>query len=156
MIIMQRRQFLAIACAGTLFADACKKDEPTPATIVQGYITDSQGKPVVGLEVEYMGSGGGGNPSQVGGFGSSAPYVSFSEKSWTDDKGFFKIIKVVPDGIAMDGTQIILWGVIYDKYKTTEVKKNGIVINDNLSGRVIVSNFNIKLSEVNEYLVTLK
>ena len=154
---MQRRQFLAIACASTLFADACKKDEPTPVTIVQGYITDSQGNPVVGLEVEYMGSGGGGNPSQVGGFGSSAPYVSFSEKSWTDDNGFFKIIKKIPGGIDSNETYIFLSDAIAQKYTKLESKKNGVIISNQYIGVILVASGSaITLGTVNEYLVTLK
>lgn len=152
---MQRRQFLAIACASTLFADACKKDEPTPATIVQGYITDSQGKPVAGLEVEYRGDGGGGG--FVIGFGSPAPYVSFSEKSWTDYKGFFKIIKKIPDGIDSNETYIFLSDAIAQKYTKLESKKNGVIISNQYIGVILVASGSaITLGTVNEYLVTLK
>ncbi len=152
---MKRRQFLGIACASTVFANACKKDDPTPTTTVQGTITDAVGNPVVGLEVEYSGRSplGSGIPVFPGG---SGPDVSFSEKTLTDRNGFFKMTKVVPEGIALDGTQIILSNVIYQKFTTIEVKKNGIVISDIYTHVVIVKSFEVELGKVNEYLVTLK
>lgn len=145
---MQRRQFLAIACASTLFADACKKGEPTPATIVQGTITDAAGKPVMGLEVEYMGSGGG-----TGIFYPPAPYQNFTEKTITDPNGFFRITKVVPEEIEPDGTQVMLSTAVFQKYTTIETTKNGKLISGTF---VIAQQLNIELGKVNEYLVTLK
>ena len=152
---MKRRQFLAIACVTTAFANACKSKDPTPATTVQGTITDAVGNPVVGLEVEYSGRSplGSGFPVFPGG---SGPDVSFSEKTLTDRNGFFKITKVVPGGIALDGTLIILSNVIYQKFTTIEVKKNGIVISDIYTYTVVAKSFEVELGKVNEYLITFK
>ena len=118
---MQRRQFLAIACASTLFADACKKDEPTPATIVQGTITDAEGKPIFGLEVEFFGDGGGAGSGGI--IFPNSGYVSFSEKTITDSNGFFKIIKVIPDEIT--DTEIRLSNAVYQKSIPIESTKDG-------------------------------
>lgn len=154
---MKRRQFLGIACASTVFVNACKKDEPKPATTVQGTITDTAGKPVVGLEVEYLGSGGGGNPSQIGGFGSPSPFVTFSEKSWTNDKGFFQIFKVIPGGIDPNSSYLLLPVAVYQKYTMVEAKKDGIIVSDLHDGpSVVASGSDITPGTVNEYLITLK
>ena len=140
---MQRRQFLVVACAATAFANACKSDEPTPETTIQGYITDSQGRPVVGLEVIYMGHT----------FRIPGPDVMFREQTLTNEKGFFQIFKVIPDGIDPDNTEVHLSTAVYQKYKTIEATKNGVKVGyDGL----IDQGFNIKLGTVNEYLVTLK
>ncbi len=150
---MKRRQFLGIACASTVFANACKKDEPNPATTVQGTITDAQGKPIFGLEVEFFGDGGGAGSGGI--IFPSSPYVSFSEKTITDPNGFFKIIKVLPDGIT--DIEIRLPNTVYQKYTTIESKKDGKIISDQYSGATLIAtSSNIGFGKVNEYLVTLK
>ena len=140
---MKRRHFLGIACVATAFANACKSDEPTPETTIQGYITDSQGRPVVGLEVIYMGQ-----TLRIPG-----PDAMFWEQTLTNEKGFFQIFKVIPGGIDADNTKIYLSTAVYQKYKTIEATKNGVKVGQDT---LIDGGFNIKLATVNEYLITLK
>ncbi len=142
---MKRRQFLGIACASTVFVNACKKDEPTPPTIVQGYITDFKGKPLEGLKVEYRGRSSFGSTIPV--FpGGSSPDVSFSEKIITDSNGFFRVSMVVPGGIAKDGTVLSL--PYSSKY--IETRKNGALISRDFE---LAKSFDIKFGDVNEFLV---
>ena len=143
---MKRRQFLALACASTAFANACKSDEPTPATIVQGTITDAAGKPVVGLEVTYYGI-------HTGGIITPVSLATFTEKTITYPNGFFKIIKIIPDGINQSDTEIHLPNTVYQKYTIFETRKNGKLIS---GSTVIAQQYDIEFGKTNEYLVILK
>ena len=86
---MKRRKFLiALGVVSPLVLSACKKDEfPKTPTIISGYVIDEKEKAIKGFGMQFGGSTGGFNPK-----------VLFDEKTLTDEKGYYYLEYLIPEG----------------------------------------------------------
>ena len=86
---MKRRKFLiALGVVPPLVLSACSKDEfPKTPTIISGFVIDENEKPIKDFGIQFLGS--------TGGFNSK---VIFDQNALTDEKGYYYIEQIVPEG----------------------------------------------------------
>jgi hypothetical protein len=89
-IIMKRRKFLiALGVLPPLIFEACKGEDefPKTPTIISGYVIDENEKPIKDFGMQFSGNTGGFNPKST-----------FDENTLTDEKGYYYLKYLIPEG----------------------------------------------------------
>ena len=86
---MKRRKFLiALGVVPPLVLSACSKDEfPKTPTITSGFVKDEKEKPIKDFGIQFSGNTGGFNPK-----------FTFDQNALTDEKGYYYLEQIVPEG----------------------------------------------------------